>query len=228
MSEFKLFDRGFKDTVLFIPGWAADYRIFNSIDIDANYLMPLVYSPFDFDMDLLRSMNKYNLDRVSVIGWSMGGFIGHDLLLKHKDRIADITFVGVRKEYTEEEIESSRNLLKKNRAAFLYRFYSECFSKEEGRERSCFKNGLMRDYLNEMNEGILLEGLQYLSSSRIKPQVLRGIKTKFIHGLKDRIAPVKEVMELKEEAPDMELITIKDAGHIPFLKNNFKEICRIM
>lgn len=63
-----------------------------------------------------------------------------------------------------------------------------------------------------------------MSTSRIRPQSLTGIKVKFIHGIEDKIAPTKEVLELREEAPDMELIIIKGAGHIPFLKNNFKEI----
>ena len=40
-SEFKLIDRGFKDTILLIPGWAADYRIFDSLDLEFNYLLPM-------------------------------------------------------------------------------------------------------------------------------------------------------------------------------------------
>ncbi len=171
-------------------------------------------------------MDRYGIDRISVIGWSMGGFIGSDLLSKCKDRITDITFVSVRKGYSKEEIEATKSYLNKNRTAFLYRFYNDCFSGEERKELSAFKTGLMKSYLNEMNMNALLEGLQYLSTSRIRPQNLAGVKVKFIHGEEDRIAPIKEVLELKDELPDMRLIVIKGAGHIPFLKKSFKEIFR--
>jgi len=226
VSEFKLFDRGVKETVLLIPGWAADYRIFNSLDLNANYLMPVKFSPFNFEKSFIEAMTRYSIDRISVIGWSMGGFIGYDLLSKCRDRIIDITFVSVRKEYPKGEIEATRSYLKKNKTAFLYRFYNDCFSGEEKGELSAFKKGLMKDYLNEMSTDLLLEGLQYLSASRIKPQALAGVKTKFIHGEEDKIAPIKEVLELKDELPDMRLIAIKGAGHIPFLKKSFKEISR--
>ncbi|MDP3730593.1 MAG: alpha/beta fold hydrolase [Candidatus Omnitrophota bacterium] len=224
MSEFKLFDRGAEKTVLLIPGWAADYRMFNSLDLDANYLMPVRFSPFDFEKSFIRAAAKYSIDRISVIGWSMGGFIGADLLSKYKDMITDITFISVRKRYPEEEIKSVRSYLKKNRTAFLYRFYNDCFSADEREELSAFKTGLMRGYLKEMSMDTLLEGLQYLSTSRIEPQSLAGVKAKFIHGEEDKIAPIKEVLELKDELPDMRLIAVKGAGHIPFLNKNFKEI----
>ncbi len=225
MSEFKLFDRGRKETVLLIPGWAADYRIFDSLDLDANYLAPVIFSPFDFEKNFIEAMDRYGIDRISVIGWSMGGFIGSDLLSKCKDRITDITFVSVRKGYSKEEIEATKSYLNKNRTAFLYRFYNDCFSGEEREELSAFKTGLMKSYLNEMSMDTLLEGLRYLSKSRIRPQSLTGIKVKFIHGSEDKIAPIKDVLELKDECPDIRLITVKGAGHIPFLKKNFKEVC---
>ena len=224
MSEFKLFDRGAKRTALLIPGWAADYRIFNSLDLEANYLMPIEFSPFDFEKSFIEAMARYNIDKISIIGWSMGGFIGSDLLSRCKDRITDITFVSVRRGYPKEEIEATRSYLKKNKTAFLYRFYNDCFSGEERKELSAFKAGLMKNYLNEISMDTLLEGLQYLSTSRILPQNLAGINVKFIHGTEDKVAPMKEVLELKDQLPDARLIAVKGAGHILFLKNSFREI----
>ncbi|MDO8536338.1 MAG: alpha/beta fold hydrolase [Candidatus Omnitrophota bacterium] len=224
MSEFKLFDRGAEKTALLIPGWATDYRIFNSLDLDANYLMPIEFSPLGFDEDLIEAMAKYRIDRISVIGWSMGGFIGADLLSKYKDRITDITFIGVRKRYQRDEIESTGSYLKKNKTAFLCRFYKDCFSGEEKEELSAFKAGLMKSYLNEMSMDTLLEGLQYLSTSRIRPQSLTGVDVKFIHGEEDRIAPIKEILELKDGSPNIKLVTVRGAGHIPFLRKDFREI----
>lgn len=227
MSEFRLFNRGAKGTILFIPGWAADYRIFDPVELDANYLMPLRFSPFDFEKGLLETMAKHRLDKISIIGWSMGGFLGSDLLSKYKDRITDVTFISVRKGYTKEEIGAVEAYLKENKTAFLRGFYNDCFSKEEKMELSVFKKGLMKSYLNDISMDTLLEGLRYLSASRISLQALTGVKVRFIHGEEDNIASIKEVFELKESLPDAELIAVKGAGHMPFLKNSFKEIFRI-
>ncbi|MBU0880591.1 MAG: alpha/beta hydrolase [Candidatus Omnitrophica bacterium] len=76
MSKFKLISTpGAKDTMLLIPGWATDYRIFNNLNIKYNYLLPVEFSPFMFSEDLLAAMKENGIKKISVLGWSMGGFI---------------------------------------------------------------------------------------------------------------------------------------------------------
>lgn len=224
MSEFKLLDRSAKTTTLLIPGWAADHRIFNSIDINSNYLMPVKFSPLDFEKNLFDAMDKNKLDKISLLGWSMGGFIAFDLIKKHRQKFSSVTFVSVREGYEEGEIRETISYLKKNKTAFLYKFYNDCFSENDRNGLSRFKKELMRDYLNTMNMDMLLEGLEYLSKSRITTQPLSGVKVRFVHGQEDRIAPIKEAHVLSDCLPGSEFTAMKATGHIPFLKNDFNRI----
>ena len=82
-GEFKFFDRGYNSTTLLIPGWASDWRIFNTLNLDSNYLVPTLFSPFDFDKGLLDILNQNGLKVIAVMGWSMGGFIAYGLLSKY-------------------------------------------------------------------------------------------------------------------------------------------------
>ncbi len=224
MSEFRLFNRGFNHTILLIPGWAADYRIFDSLSLDGNYLMPIEFSPFDFEKGLLEAMDMNRIGKISIIGWSMGSFLAFDLLSKYKDRITNVVFISAREGYRTDEIEEAKAYLKKNKRAFLYKFYNECFFKEEKKELSYFKKELMRVYLDQIRLETLLEGLDYLSASRITPQIPDGIKIKFIHGEEDNIAPIEEARVLKDNLPESKLIAMPSTGHMPFLKYNFKEV----
>ncbi|MDP3790772.1 MAG: alpha/beta fold hydrolase [Candidatus Omnitrophota bacterium] len=224
MSEFKLLDRSAGSTILLIPGWATDYRIFNPMDIKANYLVPVRFSPLDFEKNLFDEMDKNDLDKVSIMGWSMGGFMAFDLAKKHPPRFDSVTLVSVRERYEGGEIKETMSYLKKNKTAFLYKFYNDCFSKNERDELSRFKKELMKDYLNTMSLDTLLDGLEYLSGSRITPPGPNGMKVRFVHGEEDRIAPVEEARSLSEKFPGSKFIPIETAGHIPFLKNDFDKI----
>ncbi len=210
--------------MLFIPGWAADHRIFGSADIRANCLMCVKFSPFYFEEGLIDAIDRYAIKKISIIGWSMGGFIACGLLSKFKDLVDDITLIGVREKYAMDEIENTRAYIGKNRAAFLYKFYNGCFSPREGKELSWFKKELMKSYLNDMGEQALYEGLDYLAATQIRPQLLKGARVRFIHGKEDRIAPIQEARSLRDDLPGSEMIAVEDAGHMPFLKNGFWEL----
>jgi pimeloyl-ACP methyl ester carboxylesterase len=75
-----------------------------------------------------------------------------------------------------------------------------------------------------MKTDYLIEGLDYLSGHQIEPKYLEGMKVTFIHGRKDRIAPMCEAMELKEALPQARFISIDDAGHLPFFSENFSRL----
>lgn len=223
-SAFKFFDRGFKDTLLLIPGWATDYRIFGRLELDFNYLMPVEFSPLNFEERLESALKNEGLDGISILGWSMGGFMASDFISAYPGAAKEAALVGVRRSYEEDKIERVKAYLRKNKRAFLYRFYCECFSNNETEALSWFKENLMKDYLLNMNLDSLLEDLDYLLKARIELGKAEGIKLTFIHGQEDRIAPIEEAMELKKHLPGAEFISVKRAGHMPFLAADFREI----
>lgn len=223
-SEFKLFNRGAKETTVLIPGWATDYRIFSALDLDFNYLIPIKFSPYGFQKWLLSSLKDNGLNKISILGWSMGGFIAWDFASKYQDMINNLTLISIRENYEKESIEKIKTYLKNNRKGYLYRFYRDFFSKKEEEDFSWFKRHLLRSYLKEMELDLLLEGLDYLSQARLSPLKLKRVKIKFIHGQEDRIVPIEEMLKIKESFPAAEFMAIDGKGHIPFLSPDFKRI----
>jgi pimeloyl-ACP methyl ester carboxylesterase len=224
MSKFKLVNTpGAKDTMLLIPGWATDYRIFNALNINYNYLLPVEFSPSIFCEDLLAAMEANGIKKISVLGWSMGGFIACDILSKYRDRVNEVIFVGVRRRYEKANNEKIKILLIKDRKAFLYKFYNDCIS-VDSEAYKWFRAYLLKDYLESMKLDYLLDELDYLSEHQIEPKYLEGVKVTFVHGRKDRIAPIEEAMVLKEALPQARFISIEDAGHIPFFTQEFNRL----
>ena len=224
MSEFKLLDRGSSDTILLIPGWATDFRIFAPLDIRFNYLFPDDFSPFGFGADLARAMSESGMKKVSVLGWSMGAFVACDLLPKYAELVDEVILVGARIHYPKAENEKIKDLLIKNSKAFLYKFYRDCFSAEDKGAFTWFKENLLEDYLERTDLKNLFEGLDYLSARRMETSRLEDVNVTFVHGKLDKIAPLKEAEELKRALPSARAFYIEGAGHMPFLSQKFKRI----
>lgn len=216
---FKYLDRGQQKTILLIPGWATDYRIFNSLNLEFNYLLPLDFSPFTFESSILNALGEQGLEKISLLGWSLGGFLAAELSAKYPNLVEELILVSIRKKYKKAEIARIKELLKKSKKGYLYKFYGQCFSKKIS--LSWFKKNLLKTYCQQFELEYLLKTLDYLEKSQIDTQALSMIKrVKFIHGESDRIAPIDEAREVQEAIAGAELITIKDSGHIPFLETD--------
>ncbi|MBN2453824.1 MAG: alpha/beta hydrolase [Candidatus Omnitrophica bacterium] len=224
MSKFELLDRGARETILLIPGWATDHRIFGSLDLPFNYLLPVEYSPFNFAGDLLSAMKKNGLKKISALGWSMGAFVICECLKQCVGAVDGVALVSARRAYERPDNENIKLLLMKNRKGFLRKFYSDCFPAAARDAYNRMKEGLLKDYCEGMELGRLVEGLDYLSSRRIDPRSLEGVPVKFIHGREDRIAPMEEAEAIKDELPQADFIVLDGEGHMPFLAKDFKRI----
>lgn len=219
-AKFKYIDRKKSGLLVLIPGWASDHRIFTPLNLEFNYLIPLRFSPFSFEKDLLAVIKESNTKRLSLFGWSLGGFVAAGFASKHSDLIDEIILVSIRKRYKAEELVGIKRHLKKSKKGYLYKFYSQCFFKKE--QMHWFRENLLRNYCKELDLNYLLKTLDYLENAEIKPKSLKGIKRiKIIHGEDDVIAPILEAMEIKESLTHARFIRIKGTGHIPFLKEDF-------
>ncbi|MEA3305919.1 MAG: alpha/beta hydrolase [Candidatus Omnitrophota bacterium] len=224
-AGFKYIDRGKKDSIALIPGWATDYRIFSRLDLKFNYLIPVDFSPFTFEKSFFEALKENNITRISLLGWSLGGFLAAEIASKHTRLIDRLVLVSIRKKYKKEELKAVKKHLRKSRRGYLYRFYTRCFS-EKG-EMSFFRKNLLKDYCDGFNLDYLFTALDYLKTAEIKPELLKRVeKVKIIHGEFDKIAPIREAMDIKNGLPQAEFITIDKAGHMPFFKDAFKaKIC---
>ncbi len=219
VAKFKYIDRNKKDLLVLIPGWATDYRIFTALDLEFNYLIPLNFSPFTFKEDLIKELREKAIEKISLFGWSLGGFVGAELAAQYTNLIDRIILVSIRKKYKNESLEVIRKHLMDNKRGFLYKFYRRCFSKQE---KYCFRESLLKNYCKELSLSYLLEGLDYLENAEINPKMLKNIKKiKIIHGEHDSITPIQEAIDIKESVSHAKFACIKKTGHLPFLRNDF-------
>lgn len=222
-SRFRIIKRGYKETIVLIPGWATDYRIFDALDLNYNYLLPFEINPFDFEKNLSDFLEANSIDRVSLFGWSQGGFLACGFASNKPEKVNQLILLGVRRNYDKKILQDIGLRLEKNRRAFLYKFYLDCFSSVDKQSLTWFKNYLLRGYLKEMGLECLKAGLDYLAYARIEPEYLAGIKRiKIFHGSQDKIAPLKETMEIKSRLPNAEFISLDGLGHLLFLSPSFK------
>lgn len=220
LTTFRYLDRGHKDSIALIPGWASDYRIFTTLDLRFNYLIPTDFSPFNFTDEFLSALKKENITKISLFGWSLGGFVASEVASQYKDVIDKVILVSIRRRYNAKTLAEIREYLKKNKRAYLYRFYTQCFTKKD--KLSWFRENLLKVYCEGLDLDYLLESLDYLENAEIKAGPLNEIKNiTIIHGEEDRIAPLKEAVDIKNSLPRARFVCIKDGGHIPFLRKDF-------
>ncbi len=223
-SGFKLLERNFKKTICLVPGWATDYRIFSVLDLDYNYLLPVNFSPLDFKDKLADVLNERYPNKISLLGWSLGALLAAEFAAANHERIDELILVGVRKRFEPGILEEVRGQLKKNRKAYLYKFYLECFSESDREGLAWFKENLLRDYISKMELKDLIEGLNYLSGAALDLESLASVKKiRFFHGLEDKIAPAEENVKMKIILPQAEFVYMDGYGHIPFLSKIFRE-----
>lgn len=223
-SKFKLVNRGADKTIVFIPGWASDYRIFSTLDLNYNYLLPVEFSPFGFGKDLRELLEKDSLDKISLFGWSMGGFLASDFASQNPDKVDELIFVSIQKKYSQELLQDIKLKLKQNKKAFLYKLYLNSFSTKDREGLSWFKQHLLMSYIDELKLEDLLCGLDYLSATQINSELLAGIeKIRIFHGEEDKIASFDEARQIKLELPQAKFISLPGIGHTLFLNQQFKE-----
>lgn len=215
MNKFKYINRHHKKDIVLLPGWATDHRIFGKLDIEYNYIVPEDFDPSSFSGRLVGFLQDNGFRKVSLFGWSMGGFAAADFAVKNSYLIEEIILIGVKEKYDESGIEKVRGYLNENKRAYLYKFYRECFSGPEKEVFNWFKDNLMAEYL-DLELPRLMNGLDYLAKSRLDTGSLGRLKTRFVYGTGDKIVPAGEIMALKKKMPRSEFVFVDNSGHIPF------------
>ncbi|MDP3042108.1 MAG: alpha/beta fold hydrolase [Candidatus Omnitrophota bacterium] len=223
-SEFEFRDRGFKETLVLIPGWATDWRIFDGLELDYNYLLPTKLDTSDFNRQLLSRMEQLKISKVSVLGFSLGGFLATEFASAYPEKITKLILLGVRKCYTPQLLGNIRSQIQSDRRPWLYKFYLNCFSKADVCGREWFKKNLLKDYLDKLSSDELIQGLDYLAAQTLNLRILKRIEDiSIFHGSDDLIAPVEGALEIKADLPQAKFMLLADRGHLFFLSGDFRE-----
>lgn len=223
-SGFRLVERGCKDTLLAIPGWATDSRIFARLDLKFNYLLPVDLDPLKFCDRLSRVLEERSINKISILGWSMGSFLASEYAKRYPHKVRGLFLVAARRKYEKDDIKKIRTYLDRNKKAYLYKFYEALFSPEEKNEASWFRKNLLNDYLNEMPDLSLQKGLDLLENAELDMTGLEKANPIFIHGTADSISPFDELNSIKNFPGGARLIRIENGGHALFLRSDFKAI----
>ncbi len=222
--EFKFLDRGFKDTLVLIPGWATDYRIFDRLKLDYNYILTAKPSSSGFNQALLNHLDEFGINKASVFGFSMGGILAAEFAAGFPEKIIELILVGVRSSYNPEILEDIKSKIQENKRSWLYKFYINCFSRVDLEALSWFRNNLLREYTDNLDIKELLLGLSYLATHALQPGALKKIENiRIFHGSKDLIAPIGGVLKIQPDLPQAKFIYLEDAGHFSFLSPAFRE-----
>lgn len=219
---FKFIDRGFQENILLIHGWATDGRIFTKLDIPFNYIVPEETSPKEIIKAFRDGFNKMPAGGLNILGWSMGGFIAADLIAQNPEAFGKIILVSMRQSYDLEEIERVRAYLKRNTKVYLSKFYGQFFTCAKKENQQWFKNRLLKEYLTDADSLCLFDGLDYLASVRLKADFFNNPNVTFVHGENDTITAFSEAKLLISKAPEARSLFIKGAGHLPFLREEFR------
>lgn len=223
-SEFEFRNRGFKDTLILVPGWAADWRIFDGLELDYNYLLATKLNTADFIRQLLSWMDQSKTNKVFIFGVSLGGFLAVEFASEHSERIAGLILLGVRKSYDPQLLENVKREILADPRPWLYKFYLNCFSKEDRKSLVWFRKNLLNEYLDNLNTDELIAGLDYLANHTIYPGSLGKIEDiRIFHGSDDIIAPVNEILEVKAELPQARFTLLEHKGHLFSLSRDFRE-----
>lgn len=218
-NEIKYVNRHKKRDLVLLQGWASNEKIFSTLNLNYNYIIIKNFDPFSFENKLINFLQNNGFEKVSLFGWSMGGFAAVNFAEKYEYLIDEIILCSVKKVFDKEVLSNIRALIQKNQKAFLYKFYKDCFSNYEIKNGhfEWFRKNLLHEYLN-FDIDALISGLDYLSQSFLKISEKNLQKVKFLFGLSDKIISARDFLELKNIYKNAKFEIKKDRGHIPFLE----------
>ena len=215
-NHFKFFSTNTSDTMVFVHGWAMTGQIFESISCPQNRVIAEMQDPFQFTESLLTFLDAQQISKVSLCGYSMGGFASLLFAKVYPERVNSLTLCGVRHAYVSKDLQAISRYLNKGRERFLTNFYRQCLVSDEARVR--FEQTFLPRFLEGQSLALLQHGLDYLGQVSIVAEDLEcPFPVTLLHGEQDMIAPIVEVEVLSEKA-GVSLQRVGQSGHAFFLE----------
>ncbi len=211
-------------SVVLLPGWATDGRIFEGVlpGVAAVTTGPL--RPERFSRRLAAFLDRTARGLVTVVGWSLGGFLAAEFAREYPDRVRRVVLVGIRREYPEGDVVGVLRSLSSDPGSCLSGFYMQCFFPSQMSAYRRFHAGLQAAYLREMDGGALREGLSYLASARLSRETLPACPVAIVHGEKDVVAPLAEAEGVSREGGNATFHPLPGGAHAAFLADGFREV----
>jgi pimeloyl-ACP methyl ester carboxylesterase len=222
-EEFVMVGKGDPSMVL-LPGWATDGRIFDGVFPGVTAVTTGPLRPAGFSRRLAAFLDGAALGPVTVVGWSLGGFLAAEFAREYPDRVRRLVLVSIRREYPEGDVAEALRSLSADPGACLSAFYARCFYPSQMPAYRRFRGGLQAAYLREVDGGALREGLSYLACARLSGETLPACPVAIVHGEKDVVAPFAEAEGVAREGGNTTFHRLPGAAHAAFLADGFRAL----
>jgi len=180
--------------------------------------------PTGFSLRLAAFLDRTASGPVTVVGWSLGGFLAAEFAREHPDRVRRVVLVGIRRGYPEGDVEAVQRSLSTDPGGCLAGFYAQCFYPSHIPAYRRFRSGLQAAYLREMDDGALREGLSYLAGAKLSGETLPACPVAIVHGGKDVVAPFAEAEGVAREGGNATFHPLPGAAHAAFLADGFRAL----
>ncbi len=209
-KAIQFIDKGHAQTLVFLPGWALDTRIFDTIESPFNRLYLNDICSASLISDLKQAFHINAIKPAHFIGFSMGAFRCLDIFKQSPGLIRSVTLIGLNTGYKKTDIALIRRLLIENIQGYLRSFYQACF--HEKSEFRSFYTRLGKEFCNTLELKTLLSELDYLDAASVRLEDLVQMPNlTLIHGKYDRIAPLKNMSLIYKACTSVQL---PPTGHI--------------
>lgn len=182
-----------------------------------------------FTNDLVDLFDRLNLEKVVLVGWSMGGQIALQSFAELSGRLAGMVLVSATPRFTaaddfphalaDNEASGMRLKVQRNTQRALDGFYSRLFA--EGELESHSSSSKIKQLLSSIpspDTAAVLDALDALARTDMRPMLASiTIPTLILNGAQDRICLPQASSYLKEKIPEAEQAVFPDCGHAPFL-----------
>ena len=223
-AEFLVVGGDGDPSMVLLPGWATDGRIFEGAlpGVAAVTTGPL--RPEGFSRRLAAFLDRTARRPVTIVGWSLGGFLAAEFAREYPDRVRRVVLVGIRRAYPEGEVAAILQSLSTVPGGCLSGFYARCFYPSQIPAYRRFRSGLQEEYLREMDVGVLRGGLAYLAGVRLSGGTLPACPVAVVHGQDDVIAPFAEAEGVARECGNATFHPLPGAAHAAFLADGFRAV----
>jgi len=211
-------------SVVLLPGWATDGRIFEGVLPGVTAVTTGPLRPEGFAARLAAFLDRVARRPVTVVGWSLGGFLAAGFAREYPDRVRRLVLVGIRRAYPEGEVAAVLRSLSTVPGGTLSGFYARCFYPSQIPAYRRFRSGLQEAYLREMDVGALREGLSCLAGAKLSGGTLPACPVAIVHGEDDVIAPLAEAEGVARECGNATFHPLPGMAHAAFLADGFRVV----
>lgn len=218
--------------ILLINGWAADPSIWETVQpSEACLYYDVNQSSKQSDLLTNIKQNCPPQEKLTVIGWSMGGLLALELAASCPEKIRDLILISSTACFVQKEnytaglpraiVRQLKRRIKRDTLNARRDFFQQMFTPAE--KEVCTKFLQQEPALQETSS--LLSGLDYLETCDLRPLLPKlQLPVQILHGSDDAICPVTAGRYLAQHLPQAKLLELPGCGHVPFLAQ--KEYCQ--